>query len=299
MRHLLSDLPYHLFLPLTASLLFVVGLIFVKRTTSAGINPWTVAFLSNLWAAVVFSGFWFVGGTGQPLSMIWQPAIIAFLYVAGLTFTFLAIERGDVSVATPVFGVKVLFVAGLVTIFGGTSLSTTIWLAAALAVAGIGLIQWTGPGGQHRQLILTILLALSAAMSFATFDLLVQKWAPSWGVGRFLPLIYWLVALFSLVYLPRFQWFALRDPRLRKPLLAGACFVGLQAIFIVTTLSIFGDATRVNIVYATRGLWGVLFAWGVARIWGGAEAHVSSRIMLVRLAGAALLTMAVMLALLA
>ncbi|MCG6154994.1 DMT family transporter [Rubinisphaera margarita] len=293
----MTDFPFHLLLPLTASLLFVAGLIFVKRTTVAGINPWTVAFLSNQFAALFFTCFWFVGGTMQPLSMLWQPAIVAALYTMGLSFTFLAIERGDVSVATPVFGVKVLFVAVLVTFLTASQLSLTMWLAAALAVLGIAMIQWTSPGGNRRKLLLAIGFALCAAMSFAHFDVLVQKWAPQWGIGRFLPIVYWMVALMSVVFLRHFQPHALKDAAVRPALLIGSALIGMQAIFIVSTLSIFGDATRVNIVYATRGLWGVLFAWASAKIWGGAEATVPVHLMLVRVAGAVVLTTAVILAL--
>tara|TARA_R100000789_G_scaffold98335_1_gene102026 strand:+ start:9674 stop:10591 length:918 start_codon:yes stop_codon:yes gene_type:complete len=293
-----TDYPFHLLLPLIASLLFVGGLIFVKRLTIAGVTPWTVAFLSNQCAAVFFTAYWFVGGPGQPWFMLWQPAIIAALYVMGLSFTFLAIERGDVSVATPVFGVKVLFVAILVTLTTAKQLTAIMWLAAILAVAGIVLIQWTSPSGNRKKLFLAIGFALSAAMSFATFDVLVQKWAPAWGAGRFLPIVYWMVAVFSVVLLKGFQLHVVKDSSLRLPLIAGSVLIAFQAIFIVSTLSLFGDATRVNIVYATRGLWGVLFAWATAMKWGGAEAKVPVRLMLLRLSGAVLLTAAVILALL-
>ena len=61
--------------------------------------------------------------------LIWQPAIIAALFVLGLAFTF-AIEKGDVSIATPIFGVKVVFVAFLVTLMGLQDLPTSVWQAA-------------------------------------------------------------------------------------------------------------------------------------------------------------------------
>lgn len=293
----MESAPYHLFLPLAASLLFVTGLLFVKRATSLGVNSWTVTFLANQFAAVFFSALWLVEGPGQPWYMLWQPAIVACLYIAGLTFTFTAIDYGDVSIATPVFGMKVLFVAIIVTLFAGTILPVSIYAAAALAVLGIGLIQWTGYGEHHRRLAFTICFALCAATSFATFDVVVQTWAPAWGSGRFLPIVYWIVALLSLGFLPLYQSKGLKDPQTRGPLLAGAALIGLQAVCITFCLASFGDATRVNVVYATRGLWGVVFAWIVANIWGGNEASVPGRLMLVRLGGAILLTTAVIVAL--
>ena len=270
----------------------------MKRVTLQQVSPWTFSFLANMWAAVLFSSLWILGGAGQPWLMLWQPAIIAVLYIAGLIFTFCAIENGDVSIATPVFGLKVLFVAVLVTLVMGQTLPTLVWGAAGLAVFGIGMIQWTS-SGHPRRLIFTIVFALLAASSFATFDVLVQKWSPAWGTGRFLPAVYWIVAILSLGFLPVVQFDKLKDPKVRLPLYLGSLLIACQAIFIVFTVSKFGDATRVNVVYATRGLWGVLFAWGVAKVWGGSEADVPTKQMVIRFCGAILLTGAVILAILA
>ncbi len=281
-----------------ASILFVLAMIFVKRITLAQVNPWTFTFLANMWAAVLFSLFWFRGGTGQPLVMLWQPAIIAVLYIAGLVFTFMAIENGDVSIATPVFGLKVLLVALLMTFAMEQSLPKLVWIAAGLAVLGIATIQWTG-GGHPKRLLFTICFALLAATSFATFDVLVQSFSPDWGTGRLLPIVYWIVAALSVIFLPFVQKEKYLDPTIRLPLYLGSFLIACQAICIVFAVSHFQDATRVNVVYATRGLWGVLFAWTAAKIWGGSEADVPVKQMVIRLCGAALLTGAVILAILA
>ena len=287
----------HLLLPLAASILFVSGLILIKRTNSAGAGPVTTLFLTNMFTAVVFSVLWAFGGTGQPWFMLWQPGLIAVLYMAGLVFTYLAIERGDVSIATPVFGLKVLLVAFLLTVIGRQSLPAAVWFAAALATLGIALIQWTGRGHPKR-VVFTVLLALSAASSFATFDVLVQRWSPMWGAGRFLPIIYWIVGIASLAMIPWVDWPKLKDKRLRKFFISGSMLVALQALCIVLAVAMFGDAARVNVVYALRGLWGVALAWAAAKIWGGAESELPGRVMLTRAAGAAVLTTAVVLAIL-
>ena len=289
--------PFHLLLPLLASILFVCGLLFTKRAAQAGVNPWTVTFLANFWSTITFSSLWILGGTMQPWFMLWQPAVIAILYMLGLVFTFSAIEHGDVSVATPVFGIKVLIVAILVTLFGGEILPALVWYAAGLAVLGIALIQWTGYGTHRRRILFTLLFASLAACSFATFDVLVQKWAPAWGPGRFLPCVYWIVGLLSLGFLPAVQFDLLKNKEIRTSLIAGTILIALQAMCIVFTLSAFGDATRVNVVYATRGLWGVLLAWMVAKKWGGAEAKLPQKLMWIRLTGAIILTTAVIIAL--
>jgi drug/metabolite transporter (DMT)-like permease len=297
-------LPTHLLLPLLASMLFVVGLIFFKRTSGAGVSPWTATFIANQWAAALFSSLWLLGGTEQPWSMLWQPAIIAVLYVLGQIFTFSAIEHGDVSVATPVFGTKVVLVAGLLALVGGTSLPVSVWLAAALATAGIALVQWTGyrqevspyDASKPSRITLTIGLALGAATSFAMFDVLLQAWAPAWGTGRILPIVFWITSFLSVGFLPWFQRDKLMDRAVRPLLLLGTLLIALQALCLVFTLAQFGDAARVNVVYAMRGMWGVIFAWAIAKKWGGREAHLTRSTLGARLVGATMLTLAVVLA---
>lgn len=289
---------FHLLLPLSASILFVVGMIFAKRASLAGIRPLTFLFVSNLCAATLFSFLWFLGGDGGGRDEWWQPVTIAGLYLAGLSFTFLAIEKGDVSVATPIFGIKVVAVALLLTVVESTPVRVSIWIAAVLATSGIAMIQWTGQGKRHH-VWMTIGFALSAACSFAMFDVLVQRWAPSWGAGRLLPAIYWCVGLASLGLLPWVQWSELKRVEVQRFLIPAAIFVSLQAFCIVLAVGMFGDAARVNVVYALRGLWGVALAWAAARIWGGSEAHLNRSTMLVRLCGAFILTSAVVVVILA
>ncbi|MDE0865919.1 MAG: DMT family transporter [Rubripirellula sp.] len=288
----------HLILPLLASLLFVCGLIVIKRANAAGVSPITTLFCTNVAAAFAFSFIWLLGGDAIRWDLCWQPAIIATLFVFGLAFTFLAIERGDVSLATPIFGVKVVLVAILLTLTGEQDLPLQVWYAAALATFGIGLIQWTGNGHPHH-ILLTVCFALAAASCFATFDVLVQRWTPIWGAGRFLPVVYWMVGLGSLVMIPWVDFAPCKQPGVRGLLCSGSLLIGLQAICIVVAVGVFGDAVRVNVVYALRGLWGVGLAWLAAKIWGGAEIEHDRTTMLLRTAGAALLTFAVMLAILA
>lgn len=288
----------HLLLPLLAGILLVSGLLLIQRCAVHGVTPWTTTFLANQWSAVMFSVLWLFGGSGQPLEMLYQPLIIAGLFMMGIGLTFTAVEVGDVSIATPVLGVKVIFVAVLSIVINKTILPEALWLAAILATLGIACIQWTG-GGQHRRIALTIMLAVCASMSFATFDILVQRWSPAWGAGRFLPYVYWTVGVVSWFWAPKVQWKKILAPDIRVKLLLGTMLVGGQAICIVLALALFGDAVRVNIVYALRGLWGVLFAWTAAQFWGADIKQATNKQMLIRFTGAVILTSAVVLALLA
>ena len=55
--------------------------------------------------------FWLLGGTIPEFSLWWQPVVAGALFFAGQVFTLLALTTGDVSVATPVLGLKIVLVA--------------------------------------------------------------------------------------------------------------------------------------------------------------------------------------------
>ncbi|MEC8555315.1 MAG: EamA family transporter [Planctomycetota bacterium] len=305
----MPDYPFHLLLPLLASFLFVCGLLCVKRASAKGTGPWTVTFTANMWVALLFSLMWPLGGTIPGLEAMWQPALVALLYLLGQIFTFAAVEHGDVSVATPVFGVKVIVVALGLWLFSGAELSLAVWIAVSLAGVGIILVQWTpvalhtgqdSPGTSEEnspssKMLLSIVLALLAAVFFGTFDVVVQSCAPAWGPGRLLPISFWIAGVMSLGFLPWCQKSGWRRENARWALIVGALLVALQANCIVFTLANFGDAARVNVVYTMRGMWGVVLAWAVAKRWGGAEAELPPGILLLRFIGASLLTGAVIL----
>ena len=283
-----------------ASLLFSSGLVVLKRATLSGANPMTVAFVANLSGVLVFSGFWLLPSEAIPWPLIWQPALVGLFYVLGQLGTFSAIHHGDVSIAAPMLGIKVLLVAVFSTLIGGQSLSIAIWLASLLATGGIALVQWTGTG-RHKRVLYTIASALFASLSFSIFDVLVQRFCasnPAWSSNTFLPLMFAFVGGYSLVFLRSFQRELFADVAVKRSLMIGGMLIASQALCIVFALSVFGDAARVNVVYSMRGVWGVLIAWGVAVRWGGGEADAGRRTMSIRLGGALLITASVVIAIL-
>lgn len=243
------------------------------------------------WAsACLFPALAFMGGTMQPASLFWQPAIIGALFLAGQLFTFLAVDRGDISVAAPVLGVKVLIVPAMAPFFVDTELSAKVWIAAAIAVIGIGFVQARDASVDRSRILGSVGFALLAACSMTLFDLLIQRWAPVWGAGYFLPIAFGFAAMFSLA----FKGLADRPSELRqkevvRPLAIGALLMAIQAVGMTVTLGLFGDATRVNIVYSLRGLWGVLLTWMLARHLTGADSVPGNRMMTMRLIGAVLI----------
>jgi drug/metabolite transporter (DMT)-like permease len=287
----------HLVIPLVASFVFVASLMCVQRAArprpdKLGVGAITVLFFSNQTLALVFSFFWpfsdSMGGSMQPLSTLWQPIALALFFVLGLLFTFAAVRHGDISIATPVFGLKIFMVVLLLSATGSEKLSISIWLAAGMAATGVGLIQWT--------VLTTIVLALLASMFYAHFDVMIQSWSPSWGVGRILPITFWFVSLISLPMIPWVEWQKLADRENVFWVALTSFLTMLQAFMIVGALAYFGDAARINIVYATRGMWAVVLAWAISRSIGAHDADRNQSALRLRFIGASLLTLAVIIA---
>ena len=68
------------------------------------------------------------------------------------------------------------------------------------------------------------------------------------------------------------------------------------AAFLVRTLGLYPDTTRINIVYNCRGLWSVLAVWFVGHWWGNTERHIGKAAFRWRIAGAILLLGAIVVA---
>ena len=75
----------------------------------------------------------------------------------------------------------------------------------------------------------------------------------------------------------------LRQRGVIRPLAIGCVLMAVQAIGMTVTLGLYGDATRVNIVYSLRGLWGVLLTWFLAQHLVDSENAPSNRTMTMRL----------------
>ncbi|MBI3858093.1 MAG: DMT family transporter [Planctomycetes bacterium] len=287
----------HLLMPFASSILYVFAALLLKESAGRGAGIWWSAVVNNLVCGVVFGFLWLLGGT-LPAPAAWvQPAAAAGLFVAGQVLGFLAIQRGDVSVATPVMGIKVILVALFVTLILGQRVPPVIWAAAALSSAGILFLGRGGGGAGGGRTAPSLVFGGLAAATFALFDVLVQKWSPGWGAGRFLPVMLGFVAVYSTVLVafarvtgetvPQAAW---------RPLLLGSLLIAVQGVLLISALALYSKATTINVVYSARGLWSVLVVWSVGHWFGNRERERGAAVFRTRLAGAALLLAAVVLA---
>lgn len=273
-----------------------------RKAIGRGASAWSGTFYGNLWLGLTWLAVGVFWGKVIPIQEWWRAAIVGLLFFLGQFFTYAAFRFGDVSVATPVFGVKILFVAVLSSFVSGLDISTSVWIAAFVATAGVVLIQ-SGAGSNGRsdkiRMLITILMALLAAFSLSLFDVALQYWGKSFGALPFLPVMFVCAALFSCLILPWTDSPAkLKSLKALRPMTFATILMALQAMGMTIALSQFGDATRVNIVYALRGMWAIVFSWILAQAFEGGEQHTPHSIMIRRAIGAILLTGAVVLSLL-
>jgi drug/metabolite transporter (DMT)-like permease len=201
-----------------------------------------------------------------------------------------------VSVAAPILGSKVVLVASFTVTLLGTPLSGNLWAAAVLAMLGIAVLRLPGGLRAGSNLRLTVGFAVTSAACFALADILVQRWVTPANFSRFLPAIYLLAGAWSLVLVPFFREGLGAIPRrVWGYLLPGGLLMALQAMVFVYGLSRFGQATALNVLYNTRGLWSVLIVWVAGGWFDSEEAQVGHRGMATRLVGSLLLVAAVVL----
>lgn len=277
------------FLPLIAAFVYASGVLVVKRSADLGVGVWRTAFVANIVGAIVFQPLLLLGGTLHP-ELWWQPLIVGLCFTVGQWFTFMAMDKGDISVATPVLGLKIIFVAILVTVFGAQTLRPQLWIAAALATFGIALLNRRSEHMVHHNVGRTILASGLAAAAFAVFDMLVQLWSPKWGLGRFLPLTMAAAGLFSFAFVPRFRAPLSAIPREAwRWLLGGTITMALQSVLFVSTVAQWGNAPTANVIYSSRGLCSVLLVWLVGHWVKSREQHLGRTVFAWRLAGATLM----------
>lgn len=279
--------PVYLLIPLVCAVLYVLGMLMLKRASEVGVGVWRATFFANWACALIFLPWWLSQGWAPvEWSTYWQPALSGLIFFAGQVLMFLAITRGDVSVAAPVMGVKVIFVALFSTLLLADEVPLMWWLGAGLSAAAVGLLN-VGGAAKHRLVGQTILLALAGSLLYGLCDVLTQRWAPAWGDGNFFPPLYMIVGVYSFGLL-KFARGGLRglSAQAWRWVLPGALLNALNNAGIALTLGIWGHATAVNIVYSSRGLFGVLLVWLAGHWFANQESQTGKDVLRARLVGA-------------
>lgn len=287
---------WYLIFPLAAAVLYSFGAYALKGAQRRGVTSAQAAFWTNIATAVGFMVIFYPWSDPRLGAIPWGNVVaVGLAFYLGQITTILSFEKGGVSIATPMLGSKVLMVALLVVVFLDEPLGWPTWVAAALTTLGVVLLARSGGeqrAGEHMGW--GLVLATCAAFCFAVFDVMVQAWSPGYGFGYLLPPAMVLAALmsFSLPVISQGPFFAIPSGVVR-PLGAGAALLTMQALLLIWSIGHFGDAAGANVVYGSRGVWGVLIVALLGRWYYSVEAIGTRTIFLKRLVGALVIAAAI------
>lgn len=280
-----------MFIPLGAlgaALLYALGYLELKGSIHHGATSKRVNIFSNYamaaWSMpLAFLAFFL------PTHPNWESAIAACAAGASLFIgricTVKALAKADLSISAPLLGTKTILVALFSIILLQEHVSWRLLLAAALTVTALVLLQ-VGPDHNKHHRRAAVGWAMAASVLFALVDVLTQGYARQSGVAFFQPVMFVILAAMT----PLLGSTPPAPPVAKKRLLIGSAVIGFQAPLVIMLIGLFGQATLINILYATRTLWSVgIDAWKGE---GNAREY-----WIVRLSGALLLLGAIILAL--
>lgn len=290
----------HYFIPVLCAFLFANSSLCFKRALDEGAGATRGIFVTNLCFVIALLPLWWLYPQAIDGDLLWVAFCSGGVSFLGGFFQLLALKYGDVSVATPLLGGKVLFVALFSTWVLGQALPLQWWLGAVLAGIGIFFLGQSKPvQDTGTRLAVTVLLSVLSVMCFAMMDIFIAGWAKAFGFQRFVVIQQWVVMALSLALIPFFKGSLWGMPRASWPwLIAGSVLVVCQFYLLNWTIATYQDPTALNIFYSSRGLWSVVLVWSVGPLFGNKERVHGRTVFMRRGFGAALLFMAICLVLL-
>jgi len=288
--------PLYLLLPLIAAFLYALSSVFLKRGMRDGATMNQAFHINNIAVAIIFLPLMLLEKQSVDWSLVQWPIFVGVGFFLGGWLTFIAIQRGDVSLVTPLLGTKVVFVALGSVLFTAQQLSIPLWIAALLTALGIFLIGFRDVRGA-RHASFTAGITLTSAAFFGLCDVMLSTWATRFGPFTFLSFSSLIVgSLTIIVWLCQGRRRVLPPAGPRGWTIASAVVVAIQAIMIGLALSFFNDATGINVMYASRGLWAVVLVYWFGTMLGNDERATSGRLFGWRFLGTILLTASVIIA---
>ena len=245
---------------LGAALLYALGYLELKGSIHHGATSKRVNIFSNYamaaWSMpLAFLAFFL------PTHPNWESALAAVgagtsLFV-GRICTVKALAKADLSISAPLLGTKTILVALFSILLLHAQVGWKLLLAAALTVVALGLLQM-GPDHNKHHRRAAVGWALGASVLFALVDVLTQGYARQSGVAFFQPVMFVVLAAMT----PLLGSTPPAPPVAKKRLLLGGAIIGFQAPLVIMLIGLFGQATLINILYATRTIWSVgIDAW--------------------------------------
>ncbi|KAF0095684.1 MAG: hypothetical protein E1N59_460 [Puniceicoccaceae bacterium 5H] len=287
------DLSWLYLLPVAAALMYTVASLLQKQAMDFQVGATRVLFISHwVFFVCVMPAYW-LGPTSPDWSLWWTPLLAGTLSALGALFTILAIKLGDVSVATPLMGIKVLAVAVIAVVFLTQPVPLSWWLAAVITVVAVYLLG-RKPSASGRSVWPTVCLATLASVFYAGMDVTFSAFAKPFGFFQFVALAQVVVVATSFLLWPFFSA-PLRavPPVALRWIVPGAVLMAAQFYCMAFSLAESGEPTAVNILYSSRGMWSVVLVALVGHWFNNRERHAGRAVMIERFTGAGLLLVAI------
>ncbi len=273
---------------LGAALLYALGYLELKGSIHHGATSKRVNIFSNYAMAAWSMPLAFLAFI-LPTHPNWPAASAAIgagvsLFI-GRICTVKALAKADLSISAPLLGTKTVLVAILSILLLHSPVGWKLMTAAAFTVVALTLLQ-IGPDHNKHHRRAAVGWAMGASILFALVDVLTQGYARTSGVAFFQPVMFVVLAAMT----PLLGSTPPAPEIAKKRLLIGGAVIGFQAPLVIMLIGLFGQATLINILYATRTIWSVAVdAWKGE---GNAREY-----WIARLGGAVLLLAAIVLAL--
>ncbi|MEI6081388.1 MAG: hypothetical protein WCR44_03030 [Verrucomicrobiota bacterium] len=274
---------------LGAALLYALGYLELKGSIHHGATSKRVNIFSNYAMAAWSMPLAFLAFI-LPTHPNWPAAFAAIgagisLFI-GRICTVKALAKADLSISAPLLGMKTVLVALFSILLLHAPVGWHLMTAAVLTVAALTLLQ-IGPDHNKHHRRTAVGWAMGASILFALVDVLTQGYARTSGIAFFQPVMFVVLAAMT----PLLGSTPPAPPVAKKRLLIGGAVIGFQAPLVIMLIGLFGQATLINILYATRTIWSVAVdAWKGE---GNAREY-----WIARLSGAMLLLAAIVLAIL-
>jgi len=249
---------------LGAALLYALGYLELKGSIHHGATSKRVNIFSNYAMAA-----WSLPLALLPLIFPKQflfhpnwPAALAAIGAGASLFigricTVKALAKADLSISAPLLGMKTVLVALFSILLLHASIDWHLMVAAVLTVAALTLLQ-IGPDHNKHHRRAAVGWAIGASILFALVDVLTQGYARTSGVAFFQPVMFVVLAAMT----PLLGSTPPAPAVAQKRLLIGGAVIGFQAPLVIMLIGLFGQATLINILYATRTIWSVAVdAW--------------------------------------
>jgi hypothetical protein len=260
--------------------------------------------LAHLIMGLVCIPLAWIGWPARPpdMRLVWPPlAASAGCYLIGQAAFFTALKRVEASRLSPLLGLKLAMLAGLVTLGFGQPLDARQWLAVSLTVAAAAVMQ----AGRGRVPAVPLALMIACCLCFALADLGIVRLIDALQMGGSasgapLGRLHAGGLAMALTYATCGAVFAPLVPLLRPhtrmdwTLAAGystSWLLSMAGLYVCFGLvgAVFG-----NILQSTRGIMSVVLGAGLAQLgWHELEQRVDRATLLRRLAAAALMTAAI------